>query len=309
MSRLCAAAWAVHLPAVVAVLSTTIAPGVEMPLLAMGTYRGSLEGCTVQAAVEQWLALGGRHIDTAYDYGTQADVGAALAASRVPREEIFVTTKIPGPIGRQLVVDLVTNVSLPQLRLDYVDLVLIHFPCKDKRQFPDKCGRDEWHDERMETWEGLMDLQRAGKIRAAGVSNYNTEHLAELHEVGARPAVNQVEFHLGYHNETLLAASQALGVTLSAWGSLSGPTTGRNPGVSLSDPRLQSIAKRYNVSTAKLALRWLASKGVVPITATCSRQHAMDDIATASFELSEVDKAILDALHAPGRTAQPAILV
>ncbi|CAK0795847.1 unnamed protein product, partial [Prorocentrum cordatum] len=115
--------------------------------------------------------------------------------------------------------------------------------------------------------------------------------------VGARPAVNRTRSapalrSTGWSstsatcNDTLLAASQALGVTLSAWGSLSGPTTGRNPGASLSDPRLQSIAKRCSVSTAKLALRWLASEGVLPVTTTCSRQHAVDDLANASFELS-----------------------
>eukprot|EP00413_Alexandrium_margalefii_P047889 CAMPEP_0204585848 /NCGR_PEP_ID=MMETSP0661-20131031/47153_1 /ASSEMBLY_ACC=CAM_ASM_000606 /TAXON_ID=109239 /ORGANISM="Alexandrium margalefi, Strain AMGDE01CS-322" /LENGTH=310 /DNA_ID=CAMNT_0051595435 /DNA_START=79 /DNA_END=1011 /DNA_ORIENTATION=- len=273
-----------------------IAPGVSMPMLALGTARVSLTGCSVQEAVEQWLALGGRHIDTAFDYGTQPDVGRALKATAVERREIFVTTKVPGPIGKREVMDLITKTSLPQLGLDYVDLVLIHFPCKPKSEFPDKCGRQEWHTERLATWEGLAELRSAGKIRAVGVSNYNTEHVAELAEAGARPAVNQVEWHLGYHNETLLAAMKTAGVHLEAWGSLSGPTTGRNPGVSLGDARLRAVAARYNASTAQVALRWSVQKGVAPVTASCSRSHVLGDLAAFDFTLSEDDVARLDSL-------------
>jgi len=279
-----------------AVPSVTIIPGIEMPMLALGTARVSLAECTVQQAVQQWLELGGRHIDTAFDYGTQPDVGAALKVTSVPRKDIFVTTKVPGPIGKKEVMDLIQNTSLPQLGLDYIDLVLIHFPCKKGSEFPDKCGRDEWHNERLATWDGLAELQSAGLIRAIGVSNYNTEHIAELLEVGGPPAVNQVEWHLGYHNETLLTHMKASGVALEAWGCLSGPTTGRNPGVSLSDKRLKAVAQRYNVSTAQLALRWSVQKGVTPVTATCSRDHALSDLNAFSFNISGQDLRLLDAL-------------
>lgn len=276
----------------------TISPDVKMPMLAFGTARMSLKGCTVQQAVEQWLALGGRHIDTAYDYDTQPDVGAALRASSVPREEIFVTTKVPGPIGKREVQNLITNTSLKQLGLDYIDLVLIHFPCKLHEEFPDKCGRNEWHADRLATWVGLVELQKAGKIRAVGVSNYNTVHIAELADIGAKPAVNQVEWHLGYHNETLLTAMKAAGVVLEAWGSLTGPTTGRNPGVPLSDSRLKAVAQRYNASTAQLALHWSAQKGVVPVTATCTREHALGDLNAFSFNISLQDMQYMDSLQA-----------
>lgn len=280
-----------------AVPEVEIADGVSMPMLALGTARMSLTSCTVQQAVEQWLALGGRHIDTAFNYGTQPDVGRALKASKVDRRDIFITTKVPGPIGKQEVMDLVMNTSLPQLGVDYVDLVLIHEPCKLHSEFPDKCGRQQYHEERLATWEGLAELQKAGKIRAVGVSNYNTVHLAELAEIGARPAVNQVEWHLGYHNETLLSAVKAAGVHLEAWGALYGPTTGRNPGISLGDARLKSVADRYNASTAQVALRWSAQKGVTPVTATCSRSHTLDNFAAFDFTLGEEDITYLDSLQ------------
>lgn len=267
-----------------------IAPGYSMPMLALGTAHTSLKECSVQKAVEQWLDLGGRHIDTAFNYRTQPDVGAALAATAVPRQDIFITTKVPGPIGKQQVIDLITKTSLRELGVGYIDLVLIHFPCLNKKA-------DEWHAERLATWEGLAELQSAGKIRAVGVSNYNTIHIAELTQLGIQPAVNQVEWHLGYHNETLLAAMKKAGVALEAWGCLSGPTTGSNPGVSLGDARLKALAKRYNASTAQLSLRWSVHKGVTPVTASCNRSHALDDLSAFDFDLSEEDIAYLDSLQ------------
>jgi len=270
-----------------------------MPMLAMGTYRPSLKGCSVVDAVGQWLELGGRHIDTAFNYGTQPDVGMALSKTTVPRSEIFLTTKIPGPIGKENVTRLIRDVSLAQLGVDYIDLVLIHYPCAhDAHEFPDKCGRTEWRAERLSTWEGLVELQKTGKIRAIGLSNYNTEHVTELLDAGLqKPAVNQIQWHLGFHNETLWSGMQDLGVAVEAWAPLAGPTTlDGDPGVSLSDERLMSVARRYNVSTAQVALRWSIQRGVTPVTATCKRDHASGDLASFDFELADADISYLNSL-------------
>lgn len=282
-----------------AVPTVEIAPGVAMPMLALGAANISFTECTVQEGVEQWLRLGGRHIDTANDYGTQLAVGRALKAVGLPRDSVFITTKIPGPIGEQAAIALIQQASLPQLGVDFIDLVLIHFPCLDMHDFPDRCG-GKGKTERLATWKGLMTLQKAGKIRAVGVSNYNIEQVAEIIAVGGRPAVNQVEWHLGYHNEILLTAMKASGVTLEAWGSLSGPTAtvAGHPGISLRDPRLEKLAEIYNVSTAQLALRWSAHKGVVPVTATCNKDHALGDLATFDVDITASDIAQLDALDA-----------
>eukprot|EP00429_Kryptoperidinium_foliaceum_P066183 CAMPEP_0176063428 /NCGR_PEP_ID=MMETSP0120_2-20121206/31634_1 /TAXON_ID=160619 /ORGANISM="Kryptoperidinium foliaceum, Strain CCMP 1326" /LENGTH=310 /DNA_ID=CAMNT_0017397001 /DNA_START=52 /DNA_END=984 /DNA_ORIENTATION=- len=278
--------------------SVDIGDGVQMPMLAFGTYRGSLRTCTVTEATKQWLDLGGRHVDTAFDYYTQPDVGAALKASSVPRQQLFITTKVPGPIGAQAVKDMIVNVSLPQLGLDYLDLVLIHFPCLEKKLFPNKC-REKEAEERLDTWHGLVELKKAGKIRAIGVSNFDADQLATLAEAsGVTPAVNQVEWHLGYHNETLLAAMKSRGVVLEAWGSLTGPTAA-NPGVALDDPRLKEIAQRYSAATPQVALRWSALKGVVPITATCSAAHVQSDIDAFAIQISADDLAALDSLAPP----------
>lgn len=278
--------------------NVSIAPGVDMPMLALGAAHQSFTTCSVQDGVEQWLHLGGRHIDTANDYGTQPDVGRALKAAGLPRQDVFITTKIPGPIGRQSAIDMIEKTSLPQLGLDYIDLVLIHFPCINKKDFPNKCG-DKNSEERLATWEGLRQLQKDGKIRAAGVSNYNAEQVAEIINIGDRPAVNQVEWHLGYHNETLLTSMKKWGVILEAWAALAGPTASiaGHSGISLSDPRLKQVADKYNASTAQLALRWSAHKGVVPVTATCNKDHAQGDLKAFAFDLEQADIAVLDHLN------------
>mmetsp|Transcript_80026 Transcript_80026/g.154686 ORF Transcript_80026/g.154686 Transcript_80026/m.154686 type:complete len:305 (-) Transcript_80026:202-1116(-) len=274
--------------------SVKISPNVEMPMLAFGTAKTSLSGCTVQDGVEQWLRLGGRHIDTADDYGTQPDVGRALKASDVPRKDIFITTKIPGPIGKSATLDKILNTALPQLGVEYIDLVLIHFPCKT---FSPPCGQ-QYAEDRRDTWAGLVELRAQGKIRAIGVSNYDAGQVDEI--VAAfqeAPAVNQVQYHLAYHNDTLLAHMKTVGTVLEAWASLGGPTVhGREPTISLGDPRLKEVAARYNASTAQVVFRWETQKGVVPVTATCTEQHAVGDLESFGFHLSNADMAQLDAL-------------
>lgn len=270
-----------------------IYPNVEMPMIAFGTAKTSLSSCSVQDGVEQWLRLGGRHIDTADDYGTQPDVGRALKASGVPREELFITTKIPGPIGKAAVTDKILNTALAQLGVDYIDLVLIHFPCKNFMG----CGSQEAA-ERLDTWEGLAELQKQGKIRAVGVSNYNVEQVEEIaKKFNEYPAVNQVQYHLGYHNDTLLQHMKKVGTVLEAWASLGGPTVhGRTPTISLGDPRLKKVAERYNASTAQVVFRWETQKGVVPVTATCNKDHAIGDLGAFFFKLEDSDITLLDAL-------------
>uniref|UniRef100_A0A7S1WWF9 NADP-dependent oxidoreductase domain-containing protein n=1 Tax=Alexandrium catenella TaxID=2925 RepID=A0A7S1WWF9_ALECA len=291
-------------PATSSVPSVRIADGVDMPMLAFGTAKSSLTSCSAQQGVEQWLQLGGRHIDTADTYGTQPDVGRALHASGVPRSEVFITTKIPGPIGKEAVTDKIMNTALPQLGVDYIDLVLIHFPCKLVGQnfscLPESAAM------RRDTWAGLAALRAAGKIRAVGVSNYNDAQVMEIVSAFQEPpAVNQVEFHLAYHNETLLTVMRGTGTVLEAWASLGGPTVhGRHPTISLGDARVKSVAERYNATAAQIALRWETQKGVVPVTATCSKEHALGDMAAFGFELSEADMDLLDTLM----PAQPLVV-
>eukprot|EP00438_Fugacium_kawagutii_P007903 Skav203685 [mRNA] locus=scaffold259:132859:136099:+ [translate_table: standard] len=163
----------------VAVPDVEISHGVKMPMIAFGTARVSLSSCSVFDGVHQWLQLGGRHIDTAHDYGTEPDVGEALKKSDatcdlhcVKREDIFITTKIPGPIGGAAVQKMVLNETLPNLGVDYVDLLLIHFPCLDMKDFPNACG-SKLRKERLDTWHGITELRKQGKVRAIGATCLN----------------------------------------------------------------------------------------------------------------------------------------
>lgn len=288
------------LPAVsaVAVPDVEISPGVKMPMIAFGTYRGSLTTCSVVEGVHQWLEIGGRHIDTAHNYGTEADVGKALRESDVKREDIFITTKIPGPIGSDAVQKMVLNETLPKLGVEYVDLLLIHTPCLDFKDFPNKCG-SKLQKERLDTWHGITELRKQGKVRAIGVSNYLAEQVKEvIDEFKEAPAVNQVQWHLAHHDETLRSAMHSYGVTLEAWASLGGPTAQGGTSISLGDERLKKLAGRYGMSTAQLELRWETQRGVVPVTATCTKDHAVGDLNAFNFTLSEEDLEYLDGLKA-----------
>ncbi|CAK9049079.1 unnamed protein product [Durusdinium trenchii] len=169
----------------------------------------------------QWLELGGRHIDTAHDYGTEPDVGKAIRLSNVPRKEIFITTKIPGPIGRDAVKTLVLNETLPKLGTEYVDLLLIHTPCLERSDFPNKCG-SKLRAERLDTYRGLMELRAAGKIRAIGETR--SQLRVTVRKKLAACTTLAVEWHLAYHNETLRQRMESSSVRLEAWASLAGPT-------------------------------------------------------------------------------------
>lgn len=244
------------------------------------------------------MEIGGRHIDTAHNYGTEADVGKALRESDVKREDIFITTKIPGPIGSDAVQKMVLNETLPKLGVEYVDLLLIHTPCLDFKDFPNKCG-SKLQKERLDTWHGITELRKQGKVRAIGVSNYLAEQVKEvIDEFKEAPAVNQVQWHLAHHDETLRSAMHSYGVTLEAWASLGGPTAQGGTSISLGDERLKKLAGRYGMSTAQLELRWETQRGVVPVTATCTKDHAVGDLNAFNFTLSEEDLEYLDGLKA-----------
>jgi len=284
-------------PSDVSVPEEVIAPGVSMPMLAFGTMTMSNAGCSVSGAVEQWLRLGGRHVDMSLVYKTQPDAGKGIKDSGIPRKELFLTTKIEGPIGYNKTFEQVMSTDLAQVGVDYFDLLLMHWPCPDHKDFPNKCGA-AGKEERLDTWRGLEELRRRGKARAIGVSNFNEEQVRQLTDAGYKPAVNQVQWHLGYHNDTFLEAMCLLGVKVEAWAPLAGPTKSHNiPGVSLGDPRLKAVASRYNASAAQVALRWSMAKGVTPVTATCVKDHAIADLGAGSFNLSKKDVTYLDSLQ------------
>lgn len=274
----------------------TIAPGVSMPMLAFGTSPITYKGCSVKAAVSMYLKLGVRHLDLGLYYGTEKEVGEAVKESGIPRSELFLAGKVEGPVGYENALAQIIDLDLPNTGLNYFDLLLMHYPCST---YGERCGTNQF-EKRLSTWQALEHLKAIGKARAIGVSNFDWEQLNQLRQAGFQPAVNQVQWHLGYHDDALLGEAVAGGTLIEAWASLGSPVVGGygmvKPGISLEDPRLDTIARRYNASAAQIALQWMIQMGVTPVTGTCSETHVRADLKSFDIHLSSYDVAYLNNL-------------
>jgi len=253
--------------------------GVAMPLLGLGVFR-SPPGETTRATVSYALDHGYRHIDTAKAYGNEADVGAAVRASKVPRKEIFVTTKLLGDDhGRA---KKAFAHSLKELGLDYVDLYLIHWPQPGKR---------------LEAWDALVEIQKSGGALAVGVSNYTVAHLEELFaHSSVVPAVNQVEFHPFLFQKELLEFCKRKGIALESYSPLAKARR-------LDHPVISGVARRVNRTAAQVMLRWGLQHGTVVIPKSNRPERIIENSRIFDFELSANDMAALDALDANARTS------
>jgi diketogulonate reductase-like aldo/keto reductase len=275
--------------------------GRMIPRLGFGVWQ-IRAGKACEAAVLAALEAGYRHIDTAAAYDNEESVGAAIRASGIRREDVFVTTKLwnddHGNPERAL------SASLRKLKMDYVDLYLIHFPVPERRK----------------SWRTLEALQKQGKARSIGVSNYTLRHLAELlTAAGTVPAVNQVEFHPYLYQRDLLAFCTGKGIIIEAYSPL---THGKR----LDDPRLVAMAKKYakagrqtgtgwsklplmhhvsrrfRKSTAQILIRWALQHNLVVIPKSARRVRILEDADVFDFEISDDDMRILDGFNENLRT-------
>lgn len=249
--------------------------GVEMPVFGLGTY---LSGSSMetQNIISYALEIGYRHIDTARFYGNERDIGKAIQDSSVPREDIFVTTKLwNSDHGFNRALEAFKE-SLEDLGLDYVDLFLIHWPVQDLRN---------------ESWRALEKLHVEGKCRAIGVSNYTIGHLKELLDLSpVMPAVNQVEFHPFLYQKDLLEFCRSNNIQLESYSPL---TKGRL----LGDDRLSAIAQEYSKSPAQIFIRWTLQKAVIVIPKSSRKERIRENAEVFDFEISPDDMDRLDALH------------
>ena len=281
-----------------------------MPAVALGTWRGSYKECIgddykcvrekAKDAVKSWIELGGDHIDGANDYRTQVEIGEVIASQ--PRESLFITTKCPGAIGMTATVQCAEDnlQMLGQYGVNtsgYMDLLLIHFPmvikpeCYGPSDDP-TCAESAFYDPgtaaRQETWQAMELLQRQGKAKAIGISDYNTTHVQETLDVATVPvALHQVEWNPLNHDEEMLALCQQNKIQLQAWSPLGG-----SEGDVLGNPTIKSIASAHNTSTAQVVLKWSLQRGVAVVTGTDNPAHMASDLDLWSFTLSdeEVDE-------------------
>ena len=264
-------------PASSPIPTLTLPTGSPIPVLGFGTYKVAPEDA--YDAVSRALEIGYRHIDTAQMYGNEAEVGAALEASGIPREQIFLTTKIDNSNHEPERAAASIAHSLEELRTDHVDLLLVHWP------LPTLYGGDV-----TLPWPALEDAFNAGGARAIGLSNYEREHVDAVRAIATvTPHVLQVEAHPFLPNAELRAYAHELGMVFEAWSPLA-------RGRAVTDPTLIDIGAQLGVSAAQVALRWAIDRGHVVFPKTLSRQRMATNIDAFSFTLSPDQQARIDAL-------------
>ncbi|WP_088340030.1 aldo/keto reductase [Robiginitalea sediminis] len=252
----------------------TLHNGVQMPYLGLGVYL-SEEGKEVEQAVHWALETGYRNIDTASFYGNEAGVGRAVRHSGLPREEVFVTSKVwNSDQGYDTTLQAFER-SMALLGLDVMDLYLVHWPVAGKYK---------------DTWRALETLYEQGKVRAIGISNFLRHQLEDLLE-GARirPMVNQMEFHPYLVQQDLLDFCKSQQIQYQAWSPLM-------QGNVFQLPELKRIAGTYGKSIAQLVLRWNLQKGVATIPKSSKETRIRSNADLFDFEISQGDMAAIDAL-------------
>ncbi|MEE2710194.1 MAG: aldo/keto reductase [Gemmatimonadota bacterium] len=254
--------------------SVKLASGLYMPLLGLGTWE--LRGGKCAEVVERALGLGYRHIDTAHMYRNQEAVGEGIRQSGVPREELFVTTKIWHDALRLNQVLTQFQSCLDQLKLDYVDLLLIHWPSEAVPL--------------EETLAAFDEIHASGRTRHIGVSNFSSEQVdAAIVLAGAPICTNQVEFHPGKFEESLWRHSTEKGVIITAHRPLA-------VGAVAKDAALADIGLRYKKSAVQVALRWLVQRRVVAIPKASSEAHLRDNMDIFSWTLTNEEMQRIDGL-------------
>jgi len=258
--------------------------GIRLPRLGLGTYR--MQGEVCRAAVESALGLGYRHIDTAEMYGNEDAIGAAIAASGVARKDLHVTTKVwnenlaPDAIRRAF------ETSLKKLRLDQVDLYLVHWPSRNMNL--------------PAMFETLIRLQQDGRTRAIGVANFNIALLKTVvEEIKAPIACNQVEYHVMLDQTPLRKYLVAKSIPLVAYCPLA-------QGRAAEDPTLIAIGKKHNASAAQVALKWLLDQDAVAAIPKASRRESQQaNLDALRLTLDEADREAIAALPKDSRLVNP----
>lgn len=249
--------------------------GKQIPQLGFGVWQVPNEGAN--AAVTAAIEAGYRSIDTAAIYGNEAGVGDALAASSVPAKEIFVTTKLWNADQGYDTALRAFEASLKKLRLETLDLYLIHWPVPSRDLY-------------VESWKALIQLREEGLVASIGVSNFQIAHLERLKaETGVVPAINQVELHPRFQQKALRAYHAKEGIATEAWSPL-------GQGTLLSDPALTAIADKYGKTTAQVILRWHLDIGNVVIPKSVTPARIVENFDVFDFKLAPEDIAAIDRL-------------
>lgn len=277
-----------------AVPTIRIAPSVDMPLLGLGTgppYTANDTYISVLTAVR----MGYTAIDTAHNYRNQPAIARAIAAAGVQRKDIFITSKVPGSLSHEETLA-TADQSLKELETNYIDLLLVHFPCPSQ-PYNESAGSKTL---RQVQWRAMEVLVHTGRARAIGVSHHCQRHMEDILEIATVPiAANQVEYHVGMAGGADAQNwMQGKGINLLSFLPLCGQCDDRS--TLISGPLVSSIGRAHNRTGAQVSLRWLVQSGVPAIPRSKSHQHLMQNMQLFDFSLTRDEMAMLnDATHPP----------
>ena len=267
----------------------------EMPLIGLGTWQ--YNSSQAMEAVGTAFGLGYRHVDTALGYDNQAGVGAALARAALPRSEYFVTSKVPGGLNASATAAAL-ELALQQLRLEFVDLMLLHWPGNGAAS-------------RQEQWRALEAFAKQGKARAIGISHYCKRHLDDILAIATLPvALNQVQYHVGMAPQSPSVRHdpdymKSKGVVYMAYSSLCGPCPDGGHAELISGPLVTAIGKAHNRTGAQVSLRWVVQQGIPVIPKALDKDYLAEDIDVFDFSLEDSEMARLNAATTPPITGTP----
>lgn len=255
---------------------------VEIPKLGYGTFQTPDDDAGIDAIVNA-IKVGYRHIDTAQSYKNEESVGRAIKLAGVPREQLFITTKIANAVNGYENTIASLEDSLQKLGLETLDLVLIHWPSPQR-------FRDQWQARNRETWRALENYYKQGKIRAIGISNFKTHHIIELLKTATvTPAVNQIRLCPGDVDVQTIEFCRQHNMLLQAYSPL-------GQGAIFDTPEIENIADKYHKSVAQISLRWSLQMGFLPLPKSVTRERIEANTDIFDFQLAEEDMAILTNL-------------
>jgi len=260
--------------------------GYEIPSVGFGTWQAP-DGDVAYSSVMHALKCGYRHIDCASIYRNEESVGRAVRESGIAREEIFVTSKLWTKKRGYENAKAGFEKTMSLLGLDYLDLYLIHWPASHTRF-------DNWKEINAETWLAFEELYEEGKIKAIGVSNFKEHHLDALLETAKIvPMVNQIEFHPGYTEDSLVKYCKEKGICVEAWSPI-------GSGRLLENEFLKNIAEKYNKSVAQLCIRFCLQSDVLPLPKSVTPSRIEQNIDIFDFDISEEDMQKIRSMELAG---------
>lgn len=254
----------------------TLNDGLTLPVIGLGTY--NLKGSMGVNAITSAINIGYRLIDSAYNYENEGTVGEAVRRSSVPRQDLLITSKLPGRYQSYELAITAIQESLYRAHLDYYDLYLIHWP-------------NPKQDKYIEAWQALIDAKKWGFIRSIGVCNFLPEHLERLEkETGVKPSINQIELHPFFNQEQQRKYHQEHQIITESWSPL-----GRANAV-LENETIKDIANRHQKTVSQIILRWHYQLGAISIPKSASPERQLENLSIFDFSLDESEMQLINRL-------------